>query len=94
MEYMLKGSLFCNGLHLATVWAVIVDLEFAGNDLDMPHPGSNYPCWFCKADRKDFNIRDISSSARWRKTKLGCLNTTIHLCFVLLIVNQVNDSKM
>lgn len=53
-----------DGEFFGVVMNVVGDLDYLSNDLQMPHYGSNWPCWFCNASRTEdgFNVRDALPS--------------------------------
>ena len=68
-EAMHAGTLFLEGKYKLVFWIGTGDLEYLGNDLRMPHFGSNNPCWFCPASRDDsspHSITDVRPFASWK----------------------------
>ena len=59
------------GKYFGVVWALNPDLDLAANDWGLPHFNTPTPCWLCKANRSDTNLRDYSSNAAWRATVIG-----------------------
>ena len=56
------------GGYFFVIWVLCGDLEYFGNELKMAHFNSNSPCWLCRANRNELNIRDVSRLAPWKET--------------------------
>ena len=67
----LAGKPICQGRLIFVCWIITGDLEFLGNELQMPHFNSGKPCWLCGACRQEGSpdmITDLSTNAHWKAT--------------------------
>ncbi len=70
----LAGRPICDGRFRAVVWNIVADLEYAANELRLPHWNNVRPCWLCRAERSagPLNVRNFALDAAWRTTGRPC----------------------
>ena len=66
----LAGKSVADGEYFGVVWGIAADLEYAANQLGLPHWNSRAPCGWCGGLRNSgpLNIRNMSGAAGWRCT--------------------------
>ena len=66
-QWELAGEPIANGLFFGVMWVATWDQDYGSNELGLDHYNGNKICCWCPANRSNYNFRDVSKNAPYKK---------------------------